>query len=138
YFHVFSEVAHIAGQGFKRINVAFLTNENAGEKRVETRIRPYIVNNVCGFDRFLNLPLFIMFVASQPAAVIAGSPNPFLAAQRALNNWKDCASRNQPQRCAKPLAYQSLVRNTGKIGQCSPRVYFLRLSRSGRLSGLPV
>ena len=114
---MFPEVARIARQGFKRVNVPFPTNEHAGEKRVEAHICSHVVNNVFRLDRFLKLPLFVMFITSQPAAVIGRPYDPLLAAQRALNNGHNRTSGNQTQRGTEPLAYQSLVRNTGKISQ---------------------
>lgn len=84
-FKVFAKVGSIRRKRFERIHWPG-SHQHSGKQRIESSVRSYIVKYRAGAEFPHHAFLHFEFIAAKPATVQMGAHNPFLAAQRTLQN----------------------------------------------------
>ncbi len=89
---------HIARHGFERINLSSRSHTDRSQQRIKAYIRPNIEDSVSFFYGSHKECLFRVFVATQPATVVARTNDPFFSAQSTLHDWEYRTVWNQAER----------------------------------------
>jgi hypothetical protein len=71
HFQMSSQFPQIFRRWLERINVAGVSNHNAGKKGIKTHIGANVVNHISDLHLLLHGPLLMILVAPEPAAMRA-------------------------------------------------------------------
>ena len=130
------QVSEIPREWLEGIHSTRCINAHACEKGVKAYVRPNVIHNSPWPKRVPELNLFVVFIASKPATMIARTDNPLFPAQGFLKDRHNGGVRYQPERKTESSVKQALIRYARQIKRvCASQ---LGLSYTSFLQGIAV